>query len=273
MVGEESMNQKILLVVSDKFSQFANIEDVVTFSELLEEIRKESSELFSGESYVLFPGQGISDADIEKIIQIVTESIYSKKIDLSLWLSRPKRADRAKSHKVYPENTLISQPERLSENEFKLELLVDENCELLGDHQTGQHLQAMLLLEAARQSFIAVTETYFASNDGTKRYFIFNDIEARYNSFAFPLAANINYVVRENDLIKSERPRFVVDISINQYGVNAAEFKLDITSFKDKVITKKEAMLADKIVHKCIMELSDQFSDFSKAANDENIND
>ncbi len=86
----------------------------------------------------------------------------------------------------------IGVAEKVNENLFSLPLLIDERCELMTDHQTGQHIQGMILVEACRQTFIAVTEEFYMSDKVGQSYYVINDMNIKFSNFLFPLPAVIN---------------------------------------------------------------------------------
>lgn len=243
------MRERVILVVGDKFAQFTADKDVITLSQFCGLLTLPSQLIPERARLVVMPGQGLGDDDIERVLALEATSPNRGKFDLGLWHQVPKRAARARSHKARPENTLISEPRRISEDVYELDLLVDEDCELMNDHQTGQHLQGMILLEAARQSFLAVTEAFFLPQDGTKFYFVINEMSANYAAFAFPLDARIRYVIREKDTSTVLRQKFIADIIVEQCGVTAASFTTVFTAFEDGRISTKEGVLAKQALH------------------------
>src|SRR3546814_8567164 len=85
------------------------------------------------------------------------------------------------------------------------------------DHLTGQHIQGMVLTEACRQMFLAVTEKYFLQDyRAKKRYFVIDTMTMRYNAFAFPLPAQITYKVLSKNVQKSHKRSFHVDMEVMQ---------------------------------------------------------
>ncbi|MGE5545540.1 MAG: AfsA-related hotdog domain-containing protein [Solirubrobacterales bacterium] len=183
-----------------------------------------------------------------EVESLAVRSPHAGEFDLDLWRARSPRADGRRSHKHQASNTVISAPRRLSEDTFELDLLVDEDCELMADHQTGQHLQGMLLIEAARQSFLAVTEMFYLPDDGTRYYFVFDDLSARYKRFVFPVDARLVYRVRNVDPTPG-RQRFTVDVAVEQCGDEAAVISGTFTVVKDARITRMEAGLAREAVN------------------------
>jgi hypothetical protein len=111
------------------------------------------------------------------------------------------------------------------------------------DHQTGLHLQGMLLVEAARQAFLAVTEVFFLPQDGTKFYFVFNTLSVNYKRFAFPIATRLHYRVCERD-VSTSNPRFAIDVMFEQAGTDVATVSGGFTVVKNRSVSKMEQSLA-----------------------------
>src|SRR6056297_3072091 len=121
----------------------------------------------------LMRGQGLSDQDVADLVsRIEARDPTGRRWSVGGLRTAPLRADSKLSHKRETCNTLISRPERLDEDHYTLDICIDQDCELMGDHQSGQHVQGMILVEAARQAFLAVTETYFPNPVAEKTYFV-----------------------------------------------------------------------------------------------------
>ncbi|WP_158240814.1 AfsA-related hotdog domain-containing protein [Telmatospirillum siberiense] len=242
-----------ILVVGDKFREFSSEKAVLTLSQL-QGLLDIPAGLALCEPLFLIPGQGLGEKDIESVLARAQTSAHRDQFDFSLWHSLPKRAERALSHKHRAKNTLISAPRRIDASLFELDFLVDEDCELMDDHQTGQHLQGMLVVEAARQSFLAVTEAFLLPRDGSKSYFVFNSLAAEYKRFMFPVPALMRYRVRERD-DSGHNPRFVVDIHFEQAGQEAAKVTCGFTVMPDWRIRKIEQTLAQQAVERHFADL------------------
>lgn len=245
-VGPQSAKGRPVLVVGDKFREFSTGKAVLTISQL-RGLLDIPAGLTLCEPMILIPGQGLGEQDIASVLAQAATTAHRDCLDFSLWHGVPKRAERALSHKHRTENTLISAPRRIDEAFYELDLLVDENCELMGDHQTGQHFQGMLVVEAARQSFLAVTEAFLLPQDGTKYYFVFNSLAAEYKRFMFPIPARLEYRIRERD-DSGNNPRFVVDILFHQAGQETAAVICGFTVMPDWRIRKVEQTLAQQAV-------------------------
>lgn len=238
------MNKNCILVVGDKFSAFTAEKPVMTISQLRGLLALNGIVTMKHEHLVLVPGQGLSEEDMAAVLAAApTDGSY----DLSLWQARRPRADAALSHKKNKRNTLISAPRRLDDTTYELDLLVDEECEVMSDHQTGQHLQGMLLIEAARQAFLAVSEAFFLPQDGTRYYFIFDSLSVAYKRFVFPVDARLIYHVREREGTAGKQ-RFAVEVVIEQCGQEVATVSGAFTTVKDARVTRMENGLAAEVV-------------------------
>lgn len=265
------MAETFLAVVGDKFSDFAAGKSAVTLSQLRALLTLPPAFPVvrdpAHDRLVLVPGQGLSDADLREMQALALSSAHKDAFDLDLWQARPPRAGGALSHKRRAENTLISEPRRTGEHTFDLDLLVDENCEMMSDHQTGQHLQGMMLIEAARQSFLAVTEQFFLPQDAGKFYFVFDDLSVSYKRFVFPVDATLGYAIREMDP-SPNRQRFVVEVTIEQCGHEVAVVNGTFTVVKDARITRMESGMAREALesHLAVAAASRGAADVAEAA-------
>lgn len=238
------MSERYFLVVGDKFSGFAAGKSAVTLSQLKGVLTLPGGLLASGDRLILIPGQGLGDRDVAEIADLAESSALAGCLDLSLWSNAPKRADGCRSHKRHVHNTTISEPWRVAEDTFEMDVLIDDEGELMSDHQTGQHIQGMILFEAARQSFLAVTEAFYLPQDGEKRYFVIDEMSVRYKRFVFPYAAKLRYVVREAETI-GRRFRFVVEAAVLQGGAEAATFTMGFSVNSEARLMQIEAGLAE----------------------------
>ena len=245
------MDDRILMVVGDKFKDFAVGKDALTISQLRGLLAVPHLVDAAAGRLSIVPGQGLSEDDVAEVLAMAHDNAHAARFDLTLWRNHPARAAGARSHKRHKRNTLISEPRRTGDDAFEMDLLIDQECELMGDHQTGQHIQGMILMEAARQSFLAVTEAFFLEQDGTKYYFVIDEMAIRYKRFLFPLGASLRYAVREKDLAGS-RKRFLVDIAIEQGGQEAASSTIGFTVFDAARISKREAGLAIEAFETCV---------------------
>ncbi|OWK25029.1 hypothetical protein AJ87_14840 [Rhizobium yanglingense] len=160
---------------------------------------------------------------------------------------RSPRAVKRLAHKNNSENILVSYPLQIDEDRFSLEMLLDQSCEFFLDHMTGCHIQGMALVEAARQSFLAVTQEFYLRDTTEPYYFVIKSINSRFLSFAFPLRTAIDYRVLSYRP-KEGRHAFDIAIQILQADEICAEFDISFTAFLAAAIAEREAEKAGQAV-------------------------
>lgn len=247
------MSVDVLMVVGDTYVAFADSKPAMTLSETVAMLDGDKPAPQGVGRILLIPGQGLGDDDIETVLDCAADSPLRDRLVLTEWRRTPKRAERRLSHKHNTENTLISAPRRVAENLFELQLLIDERCELMRDHQTGQHVQGMILVEAARQSIVAVTEAYY-NDDSDGLAFIFDDLSVKFEAFAFPIGTTIRYRVTEASG-KPARRKYQAEVEIVQCGTRVASLDLAYSTADKSRIARQEELLAKKAAERYAAEL------------------
>lgn len=259
------MSHKAILVVSDQFHHFSTQKNVITKTELYHLLNTENVLLSNTRKVKVILGQGFSHKAIIELLDSAKKSKNSACFDFSLCYNLPKRASTELTHKHKQENILISSPTKISSTEFNMSILIDENCEMMNDHQTGLHVQGILLLEASRQGYLAIFEKYFSSSE-EKQYFIFNNLHVDYNHFLFPFPATLSATVREIDISNTKKQQAIMDMQIIQCGINTASFSLEMTIMPNKRIAHMESKLASKSVNEHIDYIINN-QEYARAAN------
>jgi len=240
------MWNNIYIVVGDRFNGFCNDEDsVLTESSLIEKLFTDPIPDYE----VLFLiEQGVRINEIHSAIKLKDPSglFYKtiKKRDVP-------RAIKRLAHKSNPENILVSYPIKVNDTEYEMELILDQCGEMFLDHMTGMHIQGMVLLEAARQSFLAVTELFYLSNEKKDYYFVIKNIDTRFISFVFPLYSYIKYTVCSYTK-KDNRHVFEVKAAIIQSGEVCAEFNIGFTAFLEEFISEREKAKAKEAIARIV---------------------
>lgn len=243
------MNSRSFFVVGDKFKEFAKGKDVLTMNQLKALTRLPHRLL--GTRSVLMLGQGAQEDEVLAFMHGVEASPeLSPRFEFSDLQRVLDRAPPNASHKRIAHNTVIGMPSRKSDDCFEVPLNLDERCELMGDHQTGQHLQGMLLVEAFRQSFLAVTDTFFPFGQGPT-YFVINTMHVEFQNFLFPLPAHIEYRIVEAD-VNARRARYQTTMGAMQNDAQCASASIGFTVYAAETIAQKEAEMADLITQKML---------------------
>nr|WP_315292101.1 AfsA-related hotdog domain-containing protein [Serratia proteamaculans] len=243
---EQAMSKKIV-VVGDKFSEFSNGKDVVTISQL-ELITQIPAHIIDNKNKFIV-GQGVRDDYAEKVLNNQHRNKnHDNKLDLTELEKLTATTRNNYAHKKIHYNTLIGAAEKVRDDFFALPLLIDERCELMADHQTGKHIQGMILVEACRQTFIAVTEEFYLPGGAGKSYYVINDMNIKFENFLFPLPAIIHYELVEQN-VNERRARFKANIRISQHTTPCASMSVSFTVYPASVIGEKEAVLATEMTH------------------------
>ncbi len=238
LMMEKNMENKTVYVVGDKFELFSQNSSVLKIKTLEDRLSKGDYVPDRGTLYVL--SQGISQDRLNCIVS----KVKAKGIDRFFAFPKSPLAGKLLSHKHQQQNIMISDPRQISENEFQLELRLDENCADMADHCTGQHIQGMVLIESARQAFLAVTEKYFV-NQKIKYYFVIDSFNINYIGFIYPLGVNIYYRINKSKTKNQNRMSFSVTMEISQIGgLIGCQVDVEFTAFESSVIEKIEAKQA-----------------------------
>lgn len=233
-----------IVVVGDKYSEYANGKKALTISQL-ELLAKLPDNLFPDE-HELIAGQGVCKHKAKKVIDDIgnNQRLKSKLKTCSVEKLVSEHKNRH-THKWDERNILIGQAEKVDHklDMYALPLVIDDNCELMGDHQTGQHVQGMLLVEACRQAFIAVTEEFVYQKQSDK-YYVINSMSIDFANFLFPLPAIVHFEFVEKD-VNERRGRFKARMSVMQNQTVCASMDVSFAVYSAKSILAKEGELAE----------------------------
>ena len=233
-----------MFIVGNKFKDFCHHDNVITLAQLQQLVLDQQLASLPKDTRLL-AGQGLREADIQQILRTLQPAALAAGLDLSGLYQRPARASRLHTHKHQLQNAIISHPLRLNDTLFEVALMVDDRSELMGDHATGQHIQGMVLIEAARQTFLAVTEEYFIGPDEPQRYyFVINSMAIRFQGFVFPLDATLRYQIVSMNVDNRDRMRFDTLITVLQGGKSVTQLGVQFTAFLAEQIEAKEQQQA-----------------------------
>lgn len=234
------MNINHFFVIGDKFKNFSKIENVITASEL--DSILDSKKINNNVRFHL--GQGLPEQTINSLLNKAEKQAKRFLLEFNPLI----KSGRDLSHKHQDRNSMLGVPKKLTDSLFEVDILLDENCDEMGDHITGYHVQGMVLTEAARQTFLAVTEEYFLGNMKGASYFVINNLDTDYHRFVFPLPATILYQVKERKEKKGGSLFFDIEMSVIQNGELCATVRTKFTTYEHEFLYKKEEDLAIKAV-------------------------
>lgn len=239
---ESTREQTIYTIVGDNLPTYRELEQCISYSQAIDYIKQGD---LSEVSFML--GQGLSEEAIGYLQAKLARRGYSHCL-LNSETKLFRFASSAETHKHKKENVLITSPEKLEEDHFVMKLVVDEKGELLQDHLTGFHIQGMVLIEAARQAFLAVTEKYFFPYDlPSSHYVVINRMDTRYQSFVFAVDSDIHYRIT-NKSIRPERSTFTAAISFHQNGTSCTTVDVEFSVFEASKLASKERKMAVRAI-------------------------
>lgn len=236
------MSMQKMIVVSDRFIDFTETENVISVS---------AAEKLIGDAHTpsnvrLHLGQGVSVGSIERLISIAQQS----KKSWILNFTHVKKSGRAHVHKHNPRNSMLAIPLHIGPNLYSIDVFLDDECAEMSDHLSGQHIQGMVLVEAARQAFLTVTEEFYLKDNEDSSYFVINKITVDYQRFVFPVAIKIVYEVVEHQPGKNGSHRFRAVISVIQNEEVCCVMTVAFSTYFDQFIKTKEKTLAQEAVVK-----------------------
>ncbi|WP_041834375.1 AfsA-related hotdog domain-containing protein [Actinoplanes sp. N902-109] len=158
----------------------------------------------------------------------------------------PVPANAALTHKHQSRNVMIGVPADAGDGTYVAELILDERNEVIEDHLTGQHIPAVALIEAARQTWTAVTER-FLRQDAAALRFVVTDIAASFQQLVFPLPTTLHYELIEcvpGRMQQTYRCR----VRVRQNGRTAAEIRGTYLTVAENLSAKQEALAARQAV-------------------------
>ncbi|HXH79409.1 AfsA-related hotdog domain-containing protein [Nocardioides sp.] len=234
--------QKHIFVIGDRFAGFAREDGVRTVAQtrvLLSRLSESGGEDTLAVTY----GQGVSDYEHDLIISDVNRLGLVGRVTVH---HNPIRlAGRREVHKNCEVNALIGNLEE-RDGQFHADLRIHNDNEFLLDHQTGLHVQGIVITEAARQMFLAVGERYLApSNSEFEYYYVIERMSTTYENFLFPLASSITLTPRSQRRDDLSRVSITCDIELAQAGRRCAVTEVAFTAFAPALIGSKEGRRAE----------------------------
>ncbi|WP_440904251.1 AfsA-related hotdog domain-containing protein [Catenovulum sp. SX2] len=241
------MSEKVY-IVGDRFAKFIENNNIISINQI-------EKELFNGQlthrscEYLL--GQGVSAERANNLLRMVKRTNNAQ---IKLCFNEIQKACKNLVHKENLANSMISLPQRLSDTHFIADVLIDDQCDEMKDHISGQHIPGMALVESCRQMFLAVTEEYFLKQDKCNAYFVINESRAEYLQFVFPLDIQIDYQILDSQLKESGNYRFNVVMEVMQNKQACARIHYVFTTYDAAFLNDREAKAAALAVEKITSE-------------------
>ncbi|MGG8406970.1 AfsA-related hotdog domain-containing protein [Streptomyces sp. 12297] len=231
-----------VFLVGDRFAGFSAQDDVSTVTQFLADLQT-GTYAEAGDPVLVQAAQGVTAFEWDLVREQIRRHGLAGR--LRAHLPATVLAGRGEVHKCLESNALIADLHQVDDAFFRASLRVHNDNELLLDHQTGQHIQGMVAIEAARQMFLAVSERYFASRHPERNYyFVIESMNTDFENFLFPLDATIEYRIEDQRIDDPSRLSFTVEIGVVQAGRRASVTRVAFTAFDSHVIKAKEGKRA-----------------------------
>lgn len=184
----------VFYVVGDKFADFADNNVILTISDALQHIKT-----IAHIAKCLVVGQGVS-AEETKLLQEKLR-IFNTVRSVAVLHRFNEKIKKEQVDKLDDKNVLITHPVQKAPLQFSSHLVVDKHCAAITDRTACEHVQGILLIEAARQLFMASVRTYdvapaFAVAPEEMR-FTLSALQVRFDNFVFPLAAQLHLTLTD----------------------------------------------------------------------------
>jgi len=181
-------------IVGNKFADFADGNTILSYTAALNNV-----ELLARISQGVFLGQGINADEASLLKQRLKFLAGTRFIPVIEHISQ--KVARELVHKAHDKNVLITAPQAMGGLVFESKLVVDDDCAEMSDHQNGEHIQGALLVEAARQMFMACYLSHDITPEFSRRVgkmaFTLSESNVRYENFVFPVDTHIRLSFEE----------------------------------------------------------------------------
>lgn len=178
---------------------------------------------------IFSPGQGLSEAERQRVHGHLSENAphllrqkYLRTLPSSLL------------HKTHQENVLITELDPLTDKEFRSELVIHNDNELLQDHISGCHIPGMVFIEATRQLSIAAWSC-LENLEPHSTAMLIRDIHCEYQQFAFPFQTDIHTIIT-----KEGSSTYSMDIHFTQNNEYIAHTFGNFSTMESRTIKKIE---------------------------------
>ncbi|MGV9820234.1 AfsA-related hotdog domain-containing protein [Nocardia xishanensis] len=235
-----------LVLVSDRFAGIAGDNRVHTVSGLAAALRGGAYRAHTGDLTVHL-GQGVTRHALDYIQHVATIHAPGTQLRVVGAIAEPAR--RHHVHKYQDSNVLLANLVRETDTAFRADLRIDGDNELLHDHQTGEHVQGIVIIEAVRQLFLAAFELEYGKRWPEQHFYIvWNSIDLTYGSFLFPLPATLHAELTPLSIDDPAKLEFAIDTEVRQFGKSAASSRITFAALPNERIAQIERHKAAKAV-------------------------
>ncbi|KAB8030723.1 AfsA-related hotdog domain-containing protein [Fluviispira multicolorata] len=253
-------NKEIIYIVGDNFNEFSQSNYVITLSKFIHYI-KDINKKSNNNLYYL--GQGLSKSEKEIIIK------YSVDYQFPVYLPENRLASESKdTHKTKKENILITCPQKIHNDLYQSHLIIDDSCAEMSDHVTGRHIQGMVLIEAARQMMLAISEKFILDyNNKGNFYCIWSNIVTKFNHFLFPIDVIIKHYITQIERHNNGTIKLKSITKFIQNNKVCSDIEIEYKLFNKYIMKKIEEEIAEKNLQNFSYKIKEKFIQVSSIEN------
>ena len=235
--------ERSIFVVGDRLKNISSNPDVYTISGL-KKLIKSSDDWANTKKYIVHFGQGLSETKVKEVLNFVEICGMSDLIIFKDSKLQSKSSSRL-THKCLSKNIMISEPLKINDETYHCDLMLEDDCDEMNDHVTGVHIQGSVIIEAARQMVLAVSEKYFISPDCKRKLnFVTHKIDTTFHQYIFPIPVVMKYQVSEMKMNRNNNFSSIVHISFIQNDSVTSEVFFKFSVLDAEYLSEQETSLA-----------------------------
>jgi hypothetical protein len=202
---------ELCFIVSDYYAEFAKSNrGVYTYTQFVSLLERKSPELNHKDFLI---GQGMSEQTRVRL----AARVRAVAPELRLIDDFPPLVDKQLVHKHKEENVIITRPVLVDHLKYSAQVVLNDQCAELRDHQTGQHIQGLVLMEAARQLVTASSDMILLKK-GIKPGGALRALQGEYHHYAFPLRIDMECTFNKEPAFATTG--VTVEAIVNHYQLN-----------------------------------------------------
>lgn len=232
------MNRKTVIVVGDEYAVFSRHNGVKSVSWMWHELASARDIDFD---HVYF-GHGLGAQECHRLSEaLLARGVQSQD-------GRRQVVEVELTHKLDQAHVLLACAKKLREHNYAYSFFLDDAQDRLCDHVTGQHVSAMLLIEAARQGVIASLEQQYSGRPDITWGHVLENLVVNFSSYAFPIPTSLFVEIRENSAPTQKQIDVSVFITFRQVEQDICEMRFDVKMVETDSLSKIEDRKARKVV-------------------------
>jgi len=240
---QEVLADNVFHIVGDKFKSFADGNTILCHSAALENI-----EFLAKVGQGIFLGQGVSPAEAEDFERRLQSLAGSRFIPVVQAISQ--KVAKELVRKNQDKNVLITSPELIGQRSFSSQLVVDDDCAEMSDAIETEYLNGALLIEAARQMFLACTLGYNVAPEFAQKMddlaFTLSEVKVRYDNFVFPVDTTVKLCF-DSIAIKGSTATGRATVKFQQFNKLCCEVSFSANAYPTKFLQSLEKRCAHKV--------------------------